>query len=233
MNTAEARLKFAVGFADLNLDALRPGDWLNLREDLARFLGFAPQGRDTTLGAMGGAFTDTLMPPYPQDYPKDLMHTLQAEVKGVMRALIETRRQIPAQRAALEKGGVRFGPPFHPAYVVPQPAIRISVRPAWFDVANPTPAAADRNILWVSGSVRDVFVFVLAFLLAQEPRSRFQECPGCGRLFYRIRRQRYCSRPCVNRANLRAYRARAKARETPTGPALLRPRRRTRARRRA
>ena len=30
-------------------------------------------------------------------------------------------------------------------------------------------------------------------------------CPECDGLFYRVRKQKYCNRPCVAKANWRAY----------------------------
>src|SRR5437879_6670039 len=40
--TAEERIEFAVRFAATNLGRNREGDWLNLRDDLNRFLGTGP-----------------------------------------------------------------------------------------------------------------------------------------------------------------------------------------------
>jgi len=40
--SAEERIEFAVRFAATNLGQKREGDWLNLREDMNRFLGAGP-----------------------------------------------------------------------------------------------------------------------------------------------------------------------------------------------
>jgi hypothetical protein len=57
------------------------------------------------------------------------------------------------------------------------------------------------------GSTRDVTLLRLSHLLAAH-RDLVRRCPepDCSRLFYRERRQRYCSKRCVNRANKREAR---------------------------
>lgn len=62
-------------------------------------------------------------------------------------------------------------------------------------------------LLSIRGSTRDVTIMRLSFLaiLHDETIRRCPE-PQCGRLFYRVRRQLYCSRQCVARANKRAER---------------------------
>jgi hypothetical protein len=45
---AAERLKFAVQFAPLDLDRLRPGDWMNLRDDLGQFIFGAREQRTQT-----------------------------------------------------------------------------------------------------------------------------------------------------------------------------------------
>jgi hypothetical protein len=66
--------------------------------------------------------------------------------------------------------------------------------------------------LIASGGTRDVAIFAAVLLL--RPGAPVRACPepGCGRLFVRSRRQLYCSRRCVMRANMRQYRAALAAR---------------------
>jgi hypothetical protein len=49
MNTQE-RIKFVVAFAGMNLAHHRAGDWLNLRDDFNRFLGFSEEGEEAPRG---------------------------------------------------------------------------------------------------------------------------------------------------------------------------------------
>jgi hypothetical protein len=64
-----------------------------------------------------------------------------------------------------------------------------------------------------SGSVRDMFLLTLHWLLYQESRSRIKRCPECGAIFYRIQKQQYCTRICTNRANVRTWRQREEVKQ--------------------
>ena len=63
MQAAEERIKFAVDLAAKNLDSLRDGDWLNLKQELGVFLhwerGF-PQTRDS----LGGIIVSAIEGPW-------------------------------------------------------------------------------------------------------------------------------------------------------------------------
>ena len=71
--------------------------------------------------------------------------------------------------------------------------------------------ATERGLL-AHGGTRDVAIFAAVMLLTKPDRPPIGICPedDCGRLFVRVRRQQYCSRRCVNRANARDRRAKAK-----------------------
>ena len=58
------------------------------------------------------------------------------------------------------------------------------------------------------GNVRDITILAVVALLAQADSPPIALCPEDDKLFFRVRRQQYCSRSCVNRANARAYRQR-------------------------
>ncbi|MGA2264296.1 MAG: hypothetical protein ABSH28_23035 [Acidobacteriota bacterium] len=60
-------------------------------------------------------------------------------------------------------------------------------------------------IMNVMGATRDVFLFKLALLLAGEASRIILKCPEpkCGKFFYRVRKQKYCSRLCTVRASVR------------------------------
>ncbi len=68
-------------------------------------------------------------------------------------------------------------------------------------------AATPRGRLLAHGGTRDVAILAAVMLLTKTERSPIAICPEDDRLFVRVRRQQYCSRRCVNRANVRAYRA--------------------------
>jgi hypothetical protein len=69
----------------------------------------------------------------------------------------------------------------------------------------------DHRRLVVTGALRDCVLTMASLVIITPSRSPIARCPEDGRLFVRYRRQRYCSRRCVNRVNLRAVRARRAA----------------------
>jgi hypothetical protein len=76
METPEERLKFVVKFAGMDLDHLRDGDWLNLREDLQTFVSvdqFIIEG------------------PSPHEYTVDEIRALQQELQQVLGDLVAKR----------------------------------------------------------------------------------------------------------------------------------------------
>jgi hypothetical protein len=76
METPEERLKFVVKFAGMDLDHLRDGDWLNLREDLQSFVSvdqFMIEG------------------PSPHEYTTDEIRALQRELRQVLEDLVAKR----------------------------------------------------------------------------------------------------------------------------------------------
>jgi hypothetical protein len=76
METPEERLKFVVKFAGMDLDHLRDGDWLNLREDLQTFVSvdqFIIEG------------------PPPHEYTVDEIRALQQELQQVLGDLVAKR----------------------------------------------------------------------------------------------------------------------------------------------
>jgi hypothetical protein len=173
-----ARLQFAVNFAEDNLDHYREREWNKLRTDLETFLyGLTGQPIPTF-----GAITIRAMdPPFPSDYPKDAFRELQAEVRHLLRGIAPT-----AQTPDRDLSG---GPSF-------------TIKQNWSPMR-----LGSAIVLNASGSVREGFLFLLVLLLAQHGLQNVRRCPSleCGRLFWKVRRQLYCSRTCVNRENQRAW----------------------------
>jgi hypothetical protein len=67
-------------------------------------------------------------------------------------------------------------------------------------------AATPKGLL-AHGDTRDVAILAAVMLLTTPDHPPIGICPEDDRLFVRVRRQRYCSRRCVNRANARDRRA--------------------------
>jgi hypothetical protein len=64
----------------------------------------------------------------------------------------------------------------------------------------------ERRILTPIGPTRDVFLWILSHLLEQGPTDAIRQCPECDTIFYRVRKQQYCTRRCVMRASMRKWR---------------------------
>jgi hypothetical protein len=73
------------------------------------------------------------------------------------------------------------------------------------------------GVLCAHGKFRDMFVQRIINVIANPAEmSKVKQCPECGTIFSRVRRQKYCSGACVDRANKRVWLA------TPKGKKYLR-----------
>jgi hypothetical protein len=196
MRTARDRLEFALRFAQLDLGTLREGDRLNLRDDLEAFLGWGDKAAPGTLADRGGIVAFPLLPPLPKDLPDAAMKALQAEVRSLLGGVADYHTNARATPEGPLTGS------FHPFPV----NVRYSVVPL-------PRAKVSGAILQVKGATRDCTLLVLIHLLTRENTAMIRRCPEDQRLFYRVRRQVYCSRSCVNRVNKRAWRKRQDAAE--------------------
>ena len=71
---------------------------------------------------------------------------------------------------------------------------------------SPVVTAGEGVALLVAGKLRDLCLDALLSDLAQPGSIRpILRCPECDRLFYRVRKQKYCTSTCVRAANWRAY----------------------------
>ena len=67
-------------------------------------------------------------------------------------------------------------------------------------------SVGNSNCLHVTGPTKNMAILVLMGLLINEPSDRVLRCPECNNYFYRIKKQTYCSRTCVNRVTVREWR---------------------------
>jgi hypothetical protein len=200
MQTPTDRLDFAIAFADLKLDELRPGDWLNLRDDLREFTGVGKLGVDTSLAAVApGGVMAQLHPgePSARDLLEPQIVALQSEFRQLLGALADGMRRAPATPGAASVSVTVYSP------------VEIKAR---YSAVGLGQAA----LITATGSARDISLLRLIHLLAQgENANRVRRCPDCGRLFFRKRRQLYCSKKCVNRVNKRDKRSAERAATVP------------------
>src|SRR5919202_5707434 len=118
MATAAERLQFVIRFVQLDLDALRPGDWLNLRDDLMAFMlsGWTmqrvahPPRRGTQPPSDSGviAIPQGGVKTPPDADTKVLITALQTETRDVLRQLLDSRVS-----GMMVDGGVDLHARFH------------------------------------------------------------------------------------------------------------------------
>ncbi len=171
------RLKFAIRFAAMDLAALRPGDWLNLQDDLASFLG-CKRGQGELVSAKGAIRMTPLAHPLPYEYTESDFRTLQRETNTLLQSL---------------------------AYEDMLSAEMLDIH-AHVGIVSLPPTGWTISV--AQGGTRDMFLLYLWLLIREEGIGHIKRCPEpkCGAIFYRIKKQKYCSRTCTNRATVRAWR---------------------------
>jgi hypothetical protein len=196
MKTSEDRLRFAIEFAQADIETMREGDQLNLRDDLAIFVQGSSDWRSVRPDINTSPIESLLVAQTePRKLPIENVVNLQREVQAIL-ALLAHRSITPAS-ARIE------------VMLIVHPVDELSaLYPAGtMLVGNRFPEHL-RVSLDVVGNVRDMFLYVLARVLAQPGMSdRVRICPGCMKLFLKVKRQKYCSQRCSNRVYMHDYRA--------------------------
>ena len=178
MNNAQEQLEFAVKLAQLDLLKLRPGDLLNLRDDFQAF--FYRRSED-----IRGPIGEVVMPsaePLPAKYELGDFQSLQKNVYEILSELVHGRdAAMPAM-----------------------PVRKIAAELTLFSFLG----MKNRSVLILRGSTQDMFLFRLYIVLSREPFDRILRCKAsdCEQLFYRRRKQEFCSTKCANREFQRRYR---------------------------
>ena len=178
METDLDRLKFIVNFAQTDLRSLRPGDMLNLRDDLGVFIHgriIPPLGAERVQPGGVEPFVVKLV----GDLTVDELETLQKKCMGVL------------SHASVGRGGLDY----HGDQVIT----------AVYSLAPRLPDGRKWTV-FVGGRANDVVPVILIHLLMNRPLNTLRACPECDRIFVRVRKQRYCSTKCSTRVYMRSYR---------------------------
>ena len=174
MKTDADRVRFAVRFASENVMALGAPALNKLQRELAAFLGTTRKGARLPGGF--GVQVVNARPPYPWDYSKVEMFSLQQDASALLENAID-------------------GHGLHPTTISDDQEL----------IADVVTGAKGKRTLRIGGSVRAGFLLTLAFLLAGTGAPTVLKCPECGRPFVRVRRQKYCRDACTDRATWRNY----------------------------
>jgi hypothetical protein len=197
--TQEDRLQFAVRFAQMDLDTLRAGDWLNLRED---FLGFLMMPMHLTHAQPYSTKLVTSIVS-PEASPEIFQPLISLGMVGIIPEECPSAEAFSEDDFRALQADVRdwFSSLTHP------------LSTGWLPPAIPMQArvALTEGALQVHAPVRDLFLWHLFLLVLQEPLDRIRRCPECGTIFYRVKKQAYCSRKCGNRVTQRRWRERQEA----------------------
>jgi hypothetical protein len=188
IQTAEERVKFAIEFMQLDLERMRTGDWLNLQEDLQNFL--FPEG----IRCGFHIIPEDLL----KEHSVDAIQVLRRDVEEILNLVAMFTEKSPNEENEGNKND-EDGPVPELGFLSPQ----LSVRPVLILFPDQRP---EHPIVFWLGNFHDTFLMQLITSLAQLPLDTLRRCPECGTIFYRVRKQQYCSRPCVHRANIRTWR---------------------------
>lgn len=184
--TTTSRLKWALSFANDDLEELREGDWLNLRDDIGRFLGIG-----VSLSHTLPAFAPAVVGTQPAAMSEDAIRDLQAATRALIRNSAGGTRRPTSDAAAVYTGS----------------ATPIKTSVSWTLFGSAPEQTPPRMLVLCSGELRDVFLNQLVFLLLEAGPSNLRRCPapGCERIFWKFGRRKYCSQRCTNRAVFQAW----------------------------
>jgi hypothetical protein len=181
---------------------MRPGDVLNLRDELAEFLGLRelrkaldatrPNPRWSMTEKIARALVSADVPDKVFAYPErpDAVDTCSTDELNAIAT--EFQKALVVTTMGEFAGRVKSFTSFQ---------FRKSI---FSPIGN--------RILVVTGPLLEVACATLCFLLRSETAQRLRRCPECDTLFFRVRKQLYCSRHCVNAANMRAWRKTSRGR---------------------
>ena len=176
-DTPEQLLQFAVRFAKTNLDEARPGDWSNLRDDLGWVFGIKRAQAQIRLMPAG----TWIFLPAPQPWAMS-----DKELRKLQAATLTLLEHVADTKAGRKESPIPLG---------------------FRTTSEKLPCLSDGGLAFlVKGKPYDLFLELLFMHLAKAGTVRpVLRCPECDDLFYRIRKQKFCSNRCVRKSNWRDY----------------------------
>jgi hypothetical protein len=211
METDAERLQFVVQFAQMDLGALRAGDRRTVQAQFRAF--FAdPEGVPLVFRAPLGRCL-TVIPEdsaEAQGFSNGQLQTLQQEAKRILNGYVDRVGGVSAVRAgklaALEVLGETEKAQLAAEFAA---FLGLNARRLTLTLTVFPPAAKQHPapLLLIKGSWLDAFAATVMLLLYASSGVPILRCPECGIIFCRVRKQKYCSRPCTNRATVRRWRA--------------------------
>jgi len=180
---SDQRMRFLVSFINMKMDNLRPGDWLNLRDDLGRFLRDAGQW-DLVLAVKGISV---------QKYPEEAIKSLC----GIVKILLSQ-----AANASQDRTGV-----LQKTFGIPT-SIHIT---ADFRVSRSQGDFVRLAVSGKLSDVFLFQTLFLLSRAPIEPIRECPECGNI--FYRQDKRQKFCSRRCANLAGTKRWQNRKKAKK--------------------
>jgi hypothetical protein len=179
----------------MDLNSLRPGHWLLLREDLTNFMILS----DSML-------IINKLDPWWETTPPDVIAAVQTHTREFVLSWVtmhtEQREDYRADRQTS---------PDKPDTTTVQTGrgIQGEIRLEYQIITERGPDGVARTMLHYHGAPQAAFLYAVQLHLKDAPPDAVRRCPECATLFVRVRKQVYCSRACLNRSGVRRWRSTA------------------------
>lgn len=208
-------LEWMLQFAQMDLDQARPGDLLNLEDDIGSFLGWEKTSDtegELSLSSLGDIQQDLRQ--LFEDVAQANMPLPNSAASAPHPTVTDTT---PTWRRAAQQRKVRVGRyapglarQTGPESATARPTSQItslsfamtSVPRLYFELLGP-----GQGRLLVEAGLRDTFLFAVGFILSRVDFTYLRRCLTCERLFFAEHgRQIFCSSKCANRQATKRFR---------------------------
>ena len=199
------RLTFLVQFVQMDLNTLRPGDWLNLRDDLCRYMN-QPSSNTWYINRDDPLWTTT---------PCAVIAAIQSTTATVLDLRVDGNAEARDAAEALQR--------YYPdesqtvetlSYTRERNAFTIGPQDVNLLTKHHEASGSISSITRYYTDAHSAFFQAVMLHLSSEPTDAVRRCPECHTLFVRVRKQVYCSRTCVNRVAVRKFRATDEGKQT-------------------
>lgn len=198
--TNEEKLQFIVKFSQEDLSQFKDWQFLKLKEDFRSFLDIPNAGDALDLEKGSSRFTaypvgDLSIVDSPTMQPvQQAVHDIFRRVAG---GLESSHKQVIVDES---RGDFFTGMRQSLAFIRIEEPIEFTMVTIHRDLA---------SMLSLRASLKTCVLMKLLFLFSAEPTSEIKQCKSqkCNNVFYRVRRQEFCSKACSNRDHMARTRA--------------------------
>lgn len=179
-------LRFLVRFTQLDLDRLSKGEWWDLQWEVKEFT-IEPR----VFGPLPVSFQAEDIGDYANDDKRGLYRSLQER----LRAIVEDYVSRPdAQSDDL-----------YPLLDIERIVDGDTAGEVYVDIQTGHSQVPGSVLMIFHAPLQWVAALQAHFVLQAEEGNRLKKCPQCGTYFLRVRRQKFCSGRCTNKASMTKY----------------------------